>query len=136
LLRLRTALRSNGIVQGFQWLDGSFVEHCETTRGVPPGDIDVITFFVPISSALPGGAATLPIIQNRAATRKHFLVDHIMVPLTQNPVRLVDEVRYWTSLFSHRTKDDLWKGMLRIELADVAGDTASSALLAATGANP
>ena len=130
LLQLRGALRANGIIDGFQWLDGSFVEHSESTRGLPPNDIDVVTFFVPPPAILPGGAATLSIIQNRGATKTNYRVDHILVSLGQYPALLVDETRYWTGLFSHRKSDDLWKGMLRIELGDIAGDITSQALLA------
>lgn len=45
LLELREMLRSEGIDQGFQWIDGSYVENCEAIRGRPPDDIDVVTFF-------------------------------------------------------------------------------------------
>jgi hypothetical protein len=44
LLDYRAALSSIGIVHGFQWIDGSFVEDCETIRQRPPGDVDVVTF--------------------------------------------------------------------------------------------
>jgi hypothetical protein len=43
LLEYRAALGAIGIVQGFQWLDGSFVEDVEVTKGRPPSDIDVVT---------------------------------------------------------------------------------------------
>jgi hypothetical protein len=33
-----------GIVEGFQWIDGSFIEDAEKSRGRPPADIDIITF--------------------------------------------------------------------------------------------
>lgn len=44
LLELRRALREVGLAEGFQWLDGSFVEDVETLRGRAPADIDVVTF--------------------------------------------------------------------------------------------
>jgi len=44
LLEYRKALAALGIVTGFQWLDGSFVEDVETIRSRPPGDIDLVTF--------------------------------------------------------------------------------------------
>ena len=44
LLAYRAALRGAGIINGFQWLDGSFVEDCEKNRNRPPTDIDIITF--------------------------------------------------------------------------------------------
>ena len=44
-LRYRAALHAAGLVQGFQWLDGSFLEHIELTEGRAPNDIDVVTFY-------------------------------------------------------------------------------------------
>lgn len=45
LLRFRAELHSKGIVSGFQWLDGSFLEAVETLESRPPRDVDVVTFF-------------------------------------------------------------------------------------------
>lgn len=120
----------------FQWLDGSFVEQCESTKGRPPQDIDVVTFYMPPSPALPAGAATSSILVDHAATKAHFRVDHFFVPLGQHPALTVDMVRYWTGLFSHRRGDGLWKGMVQIELADLAGDNASLTVLGVAGATP
>jgi hypothetical protein len=39
-LRYRAALHAAGVVQGFQWIDGSFLEHVEVTEGRTPNDID------------------------------------------------------------------------------------------------
>jgi hypothetical protein len=47
LLDYRAALRNVGIMDGFQWLDGSFVEDVEAIRSRPPSDIDVVTFAHP-----------------------------------------------------------------------------------------
>lgn len=41
-LEFRAALRAEGFGNGFQWIDGSFVEACELVKGRPPGDIDVV----------------------------------------------------------------------------------------------
>jgi hypothetical protein len=139
LLALRGALRALGITQGFQWLDGSFVEDVETTRGRPPGDIDVVTFFVPAPFDLadPAIANIVQIITDRAATKAVFRTDHFLVPLTTPPELLVDDVRYLGGLFSHRRADDVWKGMLRIDFDNAADDvTAQQRLAAAALANP
>ena len=45
LLRYRAALHGLGVTRGFQWLDGSFLEHIEVLDSRPPNDIDVVTFF-------------------------------------------------------------------------------------------
>ena len=44
LLWYRSALRAVGLAEGFQWIDGSFVEAAELTRLRPPEDVDVVTF--------------------------------------------------------------------------------------------
>jgi hypothetical protein len=45
LAAYRRELYSIGIVSGFQWIDGSFLENVEHVRQTPPNDIDVTTFF-------------------------------------------------------------------------------------------
>jgi hypothetical protein len=121
---LRDALRQLGIASGFQWLDGSFAEDAEQTRGRAPNDIDVVTYYQPIppSSLAPAVAGLVSVLADRIATKQRFHVDHILVPLTSRPdriadaTRLVEEVRYWFGLFSHRRSDDVWKGMLQLPL--------------------
>ena len=44
-LAYRQALMNAGLTQGFQWLDGSFLEDIERTAGRPPGDLDLVNFF-------------------------------------------------------------------------------------------
>lgn len=45
LLRFRANLHAAGVVSGFQWLDGSFLEDIETLENRAPKDMDVVTFF-------------------------------------------------------------------------------------------
>ncbi len=132
---LRAALRQLGVTSGFQWLDGSFAEEAEKTRGRAPNDIDVVTFFQPAplpTQPTPALTTFLPVLSNRDATKHRFRVDHIMVPLASTPDRiadarrLVDDVRYWFGLFSHRRSDDVWKGMLQLPL-DTATDDQQAA---------
>ena len=40
-LEYRAELHSIGLVRGFQWVDGSFVENAEIRRGLLPNDIDL-----------------------------------------------------------------------------------------------
>lgn len=44
LLNYRAALYDLGIVQGFQWIGGSFVEDIERLECRNPNDVDVVTF--------------------------------------------------------------------------------------------
>jgi len=51
-LRYRAALHAAGLVAGFQWVNGSFVENVEEQEGRPPNDIDVVTFYhLPVGSS-------------------------------------------------------------------------------------
>jgi hypothetical protein len=128
LLDLRAALFARGI-QGFQWLDGSFVEDIETQEGRDPGDIDVVTFVANPSDP----AALLPVITanpnllNRPYVKATYHVDHFWVPLGSPPPRIVEQTRYWYGLFSHR-RDRLWKGMLVVDLLNQADDDAARKL--------
>lgn len=42
-LNYRAALHAAGIIVGFQWIGGSFVEDIETVEGRAPNDMDVVT---------------------------------------------------------------------------------------------
>lgn len=44
-LNYRNALHSIGLDSGFQWINGSFLEHIERIENRAPRDIDVVTFF-------------------------------------------------------------------------------------------
>jgi len=44
-LDFRDRLRAEGLTQGFQWLDGNFLEDIEAQEGRAPRDLDVVTFF-------------------------------------------------------------------------------------------
>ena len=57
-LRFRSALHSIGLVSGFQWLNGSFVEDIESIESRSPGDIDIVTFY-----ELPPGESQASIVK-------------------------------------------------------------------------
>jgi hypothetical protein len=126
-LDLRRGLRTLGYNQGFQWLDGSFVEDIENgERNRPPGDIDVVSFLFP--SHLSVGqmeAGLLSVLSNRSATKIQFHVDHFIISLNAPGISIVEQTRYWCGLFSHRRLDSVWKGMLKVELGSQAEDDAA-----------
>lgn len=133
-LAFRRELTSLGVIRGFQWLDGSFLEDKEAALGKPPEDLDLITFFM-----LPTGEApalfqsriftALPAFFDRDISKADFLLDHFPVHLGAPGPALVENTRYWTGLFSHN-RDGIWKGMLRIELNTAVEDTAAAQHLA------
>src|SRR5438309_1107616 len=50
LLKYRRALLGAGVRDGFQWLDGSFIEDVERMQGRNPGDMDLLTFgYLPVA---------------------------------------------------------------------------------------
>ena len=128
-LRLREELFCLGI-QGFQWLDGSFLEDIETQECRDPEDIDVVTFV-----AQPGDLTSLqsaltprPQLWDRDMAKATFRVDHFVIPLCSAPEAVVENTRYWYGLFSHR-RDCTWKGMLRVELKAKADDDSARLVL-------
>ena len=128
-LRFRKELFGLGI-QGFQWLDGSFLEDVETQEGRDPRDIDVVTF---VSKPIDLGALAKnnAWFLNRNEIKTKYSVDHFLVPLASAPHQIVDLSRYWYGLFSHR-RDRLWKGMLTVGLVDQHEDSVAMSVLGGT----
>ena len=75
-LDFRTALHAAGLDNGFQWVDGSFLENIETIGNRPPADMDVVTFFyLPQGQTQKSFASTHPDLFNHADTKTRFHVD-------------------------------------------------------------
>lgn len=131
LLRYRNALRSAGVANGFQWLDGSFVENIEMLASRSPHDVDVVTFF---QRPVPNAEWQAWFVANRSLfvpslTKTTYKCDAYGVDLGAAPESIVDQTRYWFGLFSHqRGINRLWKGMVQVRL-DAADDADASALL-------
>jgi hypothetical protein len=122
LLDYRAALHNLGIVDGFQWLDGSFLEHVELLEHRDPNDLDVVTFYeMPQGQTQRSLFASNPSIfpQNSSeqeALKKSFRVDAYMQVLSTRPEQLISRATYWYSMWSHR-RDLTWKGFVEIELS-------------------
>jgi len=121
-LKLRGELLATGM-QGFQWVDGSFVEDVETMESRDPRDVDVVTFVTAPDklAEVEGIKAANPHFCNNKLSKQMFQVDHFLVPLCSSPRALVEITRYWYGLFSHR-RDGTWKGMLVVELSSALDD--------------
>jgi hypothetical protein len=124
-LDFREKLRMAGLTQGFQWLDGSFLENIELREGRPPKDLDVVTFFwgydFPFQLRL---SADLPEFFDPALSKANYSLDHYPVDAAYSPELTVESTRYWSQLFSHN-RLGIWKGMLKIDLDTQADDTAA-----------
>ena len=120
LLDFRLSLISAGIVNGYQWLSGSFTENVEILRGRPPADIDVITVAHRPSGIRDNSTWVSFFDKNQdlfdpSVNKQKFMCDAYYIDLGAPAENVVLDVSYWYGLFSHR-RDGLWKGMLRISL--------------------
>jgi hypothetical protein len=120
LLRLRSELRANGFADGFQWIDGSFVEDVEATRNRSPHDVDVVSFLrVGDPATLQDRARTARALFASAECKRLYQVDHYVIqldlPLDAATAQLI---AYWYSMWSHRREDSRWKGFVQVELSD------------------
>ena len=121
-LRYRRLLHAAGIVAGFQWLDGSFLEDVEMIRTAPPKDIDVTTFFY-----LPNGKTehelceeiinNCPVLLNKTAIKQQYYTDVFLVGLDQNNLEFcMQQSHYWYGVWSHQRDTFRWKGFVQIDL--------------------
>ncbi len=121
LLRYRALLQQAGVGAGFQWVNGSFVEDVERTRGRSPADIDVVSFIF-----LPAGVSELDFYRSHGDIfdwnyiKRHFSIDGYIVAMDPaRPETVLFAIRnavYWYSVWSH-TREHRWKGYIELDLA-------------------
>lgn len=130
LLAYRTELEARGISSGFQWLDGSFMEHKESLLGEAPNDVDVVTFFpLPAAKNEAAFASEIADLFDPDTTKAKYLVDAYPYLLGgQTGAAEVKQIAYWYSMWSHR-RNGLWKGFVQVGLSPEE-DAVSDALLA------
>jgi hypothetical protein len=115
-LDFRERLRGEGLTNGFQWLDGSFLEDIETKENRPPRDLDVVTVYWGYAPVFQTElVARFPEVANPTLCKANFSLDHYPFDAGFHPEFTVDQARYWILLFSHN-RLGVWKGILRIEL--------------------
>lgn len=123
LLQYRAALRDFGVIEGFQWLGGSFVENVEEIRGRGPHDLDIVTF-IRRPRRLENEAEWSIALDNYEElfhahiAKARFDCDAYCIDLDARPVWLVRQVAYWIGLFSHQRKTERWKGLVQVNLID------------------
>ena len=129
-MAFRGALTQAGVADGFQWLNGSFMENKESLHGLPPSDIDVVTFF-----RLPAGKTQRELATANVQTFQHdhikeaYRVDAYFRELDKPLDRKnVEEIAYWYSLWSHTKKTELWKGFVQVELSPAEDKIANDML--------
>lgn len=123
LLDYRAALHKIGLVSGFQWLDGSFMEDIETQEARPPKDIDVVTYFnLPVGETQVTLFAKAGDLFRNGYVKATYLVDaypHVLGGAVN--AQHVRQISYWYSMWSHR-RDGIWKGFVQVDL-DPQGDS-------------
>ena len=103
-LKMRAALRQLEIVNGFQWVDGHFLED-DRHKKKAPDHIQVVTFCRPSPHLEdPQYADLAGTIRNRKKTREQYRVDHMPVLLTLPPEKMIDYTRFWCNLLSHQRR--------------------------------
>ena len=116
-LDYRAILHTAGVIVGFQWVDGSFVENIEELERRQPNDMDVMTFCTAPKASYGN------LFGNGAAARALHIDAYFYrldLPLTPDRVQLI---AYWYSMFAHR-RDGLWKGFIEVDLSPFEDPTA------------
>ena len=136
-LRYRAALHAISLTDGFQWLDGSFLENKEQLLAQAPSDIDVVTFF-----QLPAQVSETELISRNPRlfdSREHqnnkqqFLVDAFFSPLYLPAERLMKSSNYWYGMWSHQRDTFIWKGFCQVSLSISEDALAQNFLANASG---
>src|SRR5690606_22603416 len=82
LLDYRKALYEAKIVNGFQWVDGSFMEDVETLENRAPNDLDVVTFFcLPNDESQESLYKQCAYLFDNDAVKDEFCIDGYVFPL-------------------------------------------------------
>ena len=112
-LAYRAALHQWGVTEGFQWINGSFVENVEqgSNPRIPRG-INVVTFYYGN-----GNNAFYRHLLNADTASQNFSADAYGIelerPLDTGTATLIG---YLHGLWSHRKGDRIWKGFIQVDL--------------------
>ena len=117
------------LVDGFQWIDGSFLERIEQIEDRDPHDIDVTTFFhLPNGQTQESLLTHAPWLANHRDTQDLYGVHAYYVQLdVEKSESIIEQATYWYSLWSHR-RDGRWKGYVQIDLSPADDPTARANL--------
>lgn len=129
LLEYRKALRNLGVIDAIQWINGSFCEYVEATRGKPPGDIDLVTLLARPAAYQDDTAWNMLVTTNLSVfhptlAKKQYGCDAYLIDLHKPMAYTISQVTYWFGLFTHQRTTNLWKGILQVPLLsdDVVAD--------------
>ena len=115
-LAFRDKMNVLGIVTGFQWLDGSFMENIESSEHRAPNDLDLITFYTGLTKDIEIRIFnTFMEFVDPLLSKTNYKLDHYPIDYGWKGEVVIEHTRYWLQLFTHN-RLKVWKGMLRIEL--------------------
>lgn len=122
-LLYRNELKKLGFTEGFQWIDGSFIEEIERNQQRPPSDLDIITFayrpiYVTTDDEWKKFIQMNQDIFHPGVTKTNYKCDAYYVDLNLPSYVIVKRSSYWFGVFSHQRETYLWKGVLEIPLFD------------------
>lgn len=120
-LQYREAMHQLGLVQGYQWINGSFAQDVERLEGRPPGDIDIVNLlYLPAGYNQKSFVAAHPQavdVFDPARAKALFGMDaYTFVLGGKATTQFVRQVTYWYSMWSHRKQDNAWKGFVEVDL--------------------
>ena len=130
----RRALRNYGISNGFQWVNGSFIEDCESVRQRPPNDIDLVTLVLRPNgyqdnqqwhAHVDTNAELRDLLLNPEYIKSSFRCDAYVIDLGADARQVALSSAYWYGLFSHQRGTSLWKGLLQVDLLADDGEAIS-----------
>jgi hypothetical protein len=121
LVSFRKALLGVGISQGFQWINGSYLENVETVRGASPKDIDLVTLFVRPQLHQDQAAWNAFFVANRSlfdskATAAAYGCEAFAIDVGLSAFLVAPQITYWFGLFTHQRVTLIWKGILQVPL--------------------
>ena len=128
-LDFRQALYDAGLTDGFQLVDGSYVEDTLQRRGRDPADIDLVTFFrTPQGKSQSEMLTSFPDLFDSRITKERYGVDAYFVGLdNEDQFYLTKAIAFWNNLW-HHTREGERKGYLAIDLSN-AEDTEARAIV-------
>lgn len=124
-LQFRQRLTDLQVVDGFQWVDGHFLEDYEKRTRKSPDHIHVVTFCQTSPQlADPNYSRLFAPLRSRQATRSEFFVEHMLIPLHWPKHDIIEATRFQSAMLSH-SDEGVWKGYVRIGLNTPDDDTAA-----------
>lgn len=124
LNQYRKHLFDGGFSNGFQWIDGSFVENVEETQRRAPRDIDVVTLYNRPAKYQDDSSSWASDYTNHLrreyfdtfAMKPRFNCDTYDIDLDAGGRPLVRNTTYWFGLFSETRNGSTRKGIVELAL--------------------